>query len=347
MKSLFSEIRDDGCGGTDGRLESVRRLPPWGEPKPRKRYSRVHPRNEVASSRIKLLLIKTTNSQHSVSQQFHHAAHGYTLSNAIPDSEFEEKMRQHLSHNSWTYYWNWHKEEPSLPLAQMLDIVEEQREERLKADSEEYLAECRETLADQGLEEDPSLLDDILALLESPVTHSYVPVVRDTFEPTPEDIECIRFYGTLPYADRGTAIKAWEEGWAARTLGLTPTHIHHLASRGLTLRSAHPPEGSDEWRRIVYGPSKDEYDEMDRLGFLGWDESYKANEKRARLFSLAFLSLSYNEQVRCARWYKNAAAWGVFEGLLSEEEERAIRRDVEALDRAEDEMDRLEHTWDD
>jgi hypothetical protein len=35
----------------------------------------------VASSRIKLLLTKTTNSQYSVSPQFHHAAHGYTLSN--------------------------------------------------------------------------------------------------------------------------------------------------------------------------------------------------------------------------------------------------------------------------
>ena len=35
----------------------------------------------MASSRIKLLLIKTTNSQYSVSPQFHHAAHGYTLSN--------------------------------------------------------------------------------------------------------------------------------------------------------------------------------------------------------------------------------------------------------------------------
>jgi hypothetical protein len=34
----------------------------------------------VASSRIKLLLIKTTNRQYSVSPQFHHAAHGYTLS---------------------------------------------------------------------------------------------------------------------------------------------------------------------------------------------------------------------------------------------------------------------------
>jgi len=34
----------------------------------------------VASSGIKLLLSKTTNSHDSVSQQYHHAAHGYTLS---------------------------------------------------------------------------------------------------------------------------------------------------------------------------------------------------------------------------------------------------------------------------
>ena len=49
-------------------------------PKPRKRYSRVHPRNEVASLGIKLPRNQTTNRQHSVSPQFHHAAHGYTLS---------------------------------------------------------------------------------------------------------------------------------------------------------------------------------------------------------------------------------------------------------------------------
>lgn len=42
----------------------------------------------MASSRIKLLLLitKTTNSQHSVSSQFHHAAHGYTLSNSAASS---------------------------------------------------------------------------------------------------------------------------------------------------------------------------------------------------------------------------------------------------------------------
>ena len=34
----------------------------------------------MASSRIKLLLSKTTNSQPPVYKQFHHAAHGYTLS---------------------------------------------------------------------------------------------------------------------------------------------------------------------------------------------------------------------------------------------------------------------------
>jgi hypothetical protein len=37
----------------------------------------------MASLGIKLLRNQTTNSQHSVSPQFHHAAHGYTLSNTI------------------------------------------------------------------------------------------------------------------------------------------------------------------------------------------------------------------------------------------------------------------------
>ena len=160
----------------------------------------------MASSGIKLplLIIKTTNSQHSVSPQYHHAAHGYTLSTSVSFGE-------------------------------------------------------------------------ILSLLESPVTYHYSPVVRDTWEPSPEDVERIRFYSTMPYADRGEAIKTWEAGWAAFTKGLSPTHLRRIESRGLDLCVARPPEGSDEWRRIVYGFNKDEYDEMDRLGFLAWDESYRAN----------------------------------------------------------------------
>jgi hypothetical protein len=95
------------------------------------------------------------------------------------------------------------------------------------------------------------------------------------------------------------------------------------------------------------GLSDAEYDEIDRVGLLNWQESYQANEKRARLFSWDFLTLSHEDQVTCARYYKNAAAWGVFEGLLSEEEEKAIYSEVEHLDRMEDELDRREHEWDD
>ena len=65
-------IRRSNCASAYVRLKS------------RKRRSRVHPRNQVTSSRIKLLLSKTTNSQLSVSSQFHHAAHGYTLSKNQP-----------------------------------------------------------------------------------------------------------------------------------------------------------------------------------------------------------------------------------------------------------------------
>ena len=194
---------------------------------------------------------------------------------------------------------------------------------------------------------DSAAFEDILSLLESPVPSAYEPVVRDVWKVSPEDVERIKFYSTLPYPDRGEAIKTWETGWAALTHGLTPSHLRQLESRGLTLRIAHPPEGSDEWRRIVMGPNDAEYDEMDREGSLAWLKSYQANEKKARLFTWAFLSLSYAAKVACARWYKNAAAWGVFEGLLSEEEEKAIYGEAAHLDRMEDEMDRREHEWDD
>jgi hypothetical protein len=117
--------------------------------------------------------------------------------------------------------------------------------------------------------------------------------------------------------------------------------------RGVRLQTDNPPEGSDEWRRIVLGLSDAEYDEIDRVGLLNWQESYQANEKRARLFSWDFLTLSRADQVTCARYYKNAAAWGVFEGLLSEEEELAIYSEVAELDRAEDELERREHERDD
>jgi len=342
-------------------------------------------------------------------------------------------MRTHLSHNSWAYYWNWHTTEPCLPLAEMLDVVEKQREEedriawedckaewaltfegeeeqeeedriaweeyarpfrvavakerrdyipplkkrirdaqaRIEAalgelppgsghlidvawvDSmegeeglESYAAEREATAAHLEAQRRPSPLEAILALLESPVTYRYEPVVRETWKVTPEDIDLIQFYSTMPSSDP-EALKAWEAGWAARTHGLAPIHLRRLEMRGLTLRIEHPPEGSDEWRRIVIGISDAEYDEMDRVGFLLWDECYQANEKRARLFSWDFLTLSQKDQVQCARWYKNAAAWGVFEGLLSEEEEKAIRSEVENLDRTEDELDRREHEWDD
>lgn len=194
---------------------------------------------------------------------------------------------------------------------------------------------------------DSATFEDILSLLESPVPYRYEPVVRDTWKVSPEDVERIRFYSTLPYPDGGEAIKAWETGWAALTKGLSPAHLCRIESRGLNLRIAHPPEGSEEWRRIVMGPNDAEYEEMDREGSLAWDESYQANEERACLLSAAFLALSYAEQVTCARWYKNAAAWGIFEGLLSEEDRKALHIQSAYLDRMEDEMDRREHEWDD
>jgi hypothetical protein len=212
---------------------------------------------------------------------------------------------------------------------------------------ESYAAEREATAAYLESQHRPPPLKAILALLESPVTYRYEPVVRETWKVTPEDIDHIRFYSTLPFPDREDALKAWEAEWAARTHGLSPAHLRRLETRGLTLRAEHPSEESDEWRRIVIGLSDAEYDEMDRVGFLLWDKSYQSNERRARLFSWDFLTLSQKDQVQCARWYKNAAAWGVFEGLLSEEEEIAIRTEVEHLDRMEDELDRREYERDD
>jgi len=189
--------------------------------------------------------------------------------------------------------------------------------------------------------------EDILSLLESPVPYRYEPVVRDTWEVTPKDVERIKFYSTLPFPDRGAAIQAWETGWAALTHGLSPSHLRRIESRGLSLCIARAPEGSEDWRRIVMGLNDVEYDEMDREGSLIWLESYQANEEKARTFSATFLALSYAKQVICSRWYKNAAAWGVFESLLSEEDKKAIYKEAAYLDRMEDEMDKKEHEWDD
>jgi hypothetical protein len=194
---------------------------------------------------------------------------------------------------------------------------------------------------------DSATFEDILSLLETPVPYAYEPVVRDIWKVSPEDVERIRFYSTLPYPDRGEAIKTWEAGWAALTKGLSPAHLCRIESRGLNLCIARPSEGSDEWRRIVLGLNDAEYDEMDREGSLAWLESYRANEEQARSLSAAFLALSYAEQITCSRWYKNAAAWGVFESLLSEEDRKAIHSQSVYLDRMEDEMDRREHEWDD
>jgi len=61
----------------------------------------------------------------------------------VTDARFREDMREHLSHNSWAYFWDWHKSAPCIPLARMLGIIEEERQEKERIESEEYLAECR------------------------------------------------------------------------------------------------------------------------------------------------------------------------------------------------------------
>ena len=209
------------------------------------------------------------------------------------------------------------------------------------AEALESYAAAREATAAHLEAKRTSPLKAILSLLESPVDYRYDNVVRETWEVTPEDIEHIRFYSTMDASEE--ALKAWD----ARTHELSPSHLHWLIMRGVRLQTDNPPEGSDEWRRIVLGLSDAEYDEIDRVGLLNWEESYQANAKRARLFSWDFLTLSRADQVTCARYCKNAAAWGVFEGLLSEEEELAIYSEVAELDRAEDELDRREHERDD
>jgi hypothetical protein len=185
--------------------------------------------------------------------------------------------------------------------------------------------------------------EPILSLLESPVSYIYTPVYRDPFQSTPEDIERIKFYSTIPFRVGNEQ----QAEWNFMTRGLSREHINSLETRGLTLRLTKPVEGSVEWHRVVVGIGKEEYDEMDREGLLGWEESYRMNKERARIFQEAFLALSFDEQVTCARWYKNAAAWEFFESLLAEEDKQTIYQEVEYLDHRDDEMDRREHEWDD
>jgi hypothetical protein len=188
--------------------------------------------------------------------------------------------------------------------------------------------------------------EEILGLIGSPVAYRYEPVVRDLLEPSPENIERIRFYSTIPFGvgDHARRAKAaWYAAWTSMTRDLSPDHVRSLESRGLQHRLHPPPEGAP----VDFGPTKEEYDEMDRLGLLAWEESYRANEVRALTLAAAFLGLSFNEQVTCARWYKNAAAWGVFEKLLTPEDRMVIESEVCYLDREEDELERREHEWDD
>ena len=193
-----------------------------------------------------------------------------------------------------------------------------------------------------------SVFGEILALVGSPVPFQYTPVHRELFAPTAQDVERILFYSTLAVAPPRSAIRLqWDAEWAEKIRGLSATHVNAIERRGLSLRYEMPAEGSVEWRRIVHGYTEAEYDEMDRVGLLLWEESYKANEERARPFQEAFLALSFEEQVKCARWYRNAAAWGVLEGFLSEEDKLGIHSEVDYLNREEDEMDRHEHEWDD
>ena len=189
---------------------------------------------------------------------------------------------------------------------------------------------------------------DILSLLESPVPFRYAPVVRDAFVPTPEDVERMRFYSTIPFIStrsrEGVALKA---RWAEKTHGLSAEHVRAIETRGISLRYDRPVEGSDEWRHTVFGYTTAEYDEMDRVGLLRWEESFRVNEDHARGFREAFLALSFEEQVTCARGYRNAPAWEFFESLFSEEDKDAIRSEADFLDREEDAMDRYEHERDD
>lgn len=192
-----------------------------------------------------------------------------------------------------------------------------------------------------------SVFEKILSLVGNPVPFRYTPVVRDSFAPTTEDVARIQFYSTTPMGPRGKVWSAWNAEWAEKIRGSSPTCIRAMETRGILLRLNRPVEGSVEWRHIVFGYTTEEYDEMDRVGLSQWEESFRMNEEKALAFREAFLSLSSAETVTCARLYKNAAAWGVLESFLSEEDREAIHSEVAYLDRLEDAMDRREHEWDD
>ena len=187
------------------------------------------------------------------------------------------------------------------------------------------------------------VFDTILELLATPVASAYNPVVRDDYKTTSEDVALIEFYAALSAIPSAPQRAEWQE----KTRDLSMTHAERLETRGLWLKLAGAHKGTPAWNYIVYGPSKEDYDEMDRAGLENWREQYTAAGEEAQALVSGFLALSLDELVTCARWYRNAGAWAVFRAEFSEPEFAVIENEIDRLDHLDDEQDRLEHLWDD
>jgi hypothetical protein len=72
----------------------------------------------------------------------------------ISDAAFSRDMRNHTNWNQWSFFWDWHKTEPTLTLAHMFRIIQTQRDEKEAAESSEQQADILEWIQSQEAAEE-------------------------------------------------------------------------------------------------------------------------------------------------------------------------------------------------
>lgn len=169
-----------------------------------------------------------------------------------------------------------------------------------------------------------SSLSQMRALLDQPWDYDlllYENPLPVQYAPTPRDLELIQFYHRV-YATR---FSVPESAWRHATADLSKEHRDSLSTRAKALvrLGGDFMWGGDEWRRIVYGPSDEEFRARwaQHAFWKAQDEIYRAEGLR---LAPEFKKQSLHTQVYFYRFNENVSGLAALMSLLTEEELESV-----------------------
>lgn len=163
---------------------------------------------------------------------------------------------------------------------------------------------------------------------------AYRPVERIDYRTTEKDIELIQMWTQVIRLGTNSSAE-----WFAATKGYSRRHRESLLDRANSLCHEKAEEGSEKWRRIVYGPTAAEYDEMDRVAHEQWREDVAAATQVCTELAPLFKTLPLEDQAFWYRESRNRHAWIALSSLLTEAEKKAIEERDEQHTQSELECD--------